>query len=412
MTTASASPAPSTTTSAVPSVSARLLAPFARVTGAARFIAEIDGLRFVAISTVLLFHLAVDLLAKAPERWAIPGAGLLRAVVMNGFHGVEIFFVVSGFVLSMPYAAHHLLGRPAIPLGAYLLRRLTRLEPPYLLSLAVMFALLVVVKGQSASGLLPHLGASAVYLHNLVFREESPINNVAWSLEVEIQFYALVPLLSHLFAIRSKLLRRGTIAALAVASVLLEAFVLSPGQLAWLTVLRFGHFFLAGFLLADLYLTDWGERPAHTPAWDLVTLAGWPALVWTWTAFGREPLPGEHPALLPAAAFPVLALLLAMAAFRGRWTSRLLSNPWLTAYGGMCYSIYLVHNPVFGVVLRLTNGLSPFGAWEANFLLQALVVLPLASIPAAIFFLAIEKPCMRRDWPQRLWGRLTGRAAA
>jgi peptidoglycan/LPS O-acetylase OafA/YrhL len=389
-----------------------LLAVFGRVTSGGRFIAEIDGLRFIAIITVLLFHLGVDLQAKAPESWTMPAHGLLATFTLHGFHGVELFFVISGFVLAMPYAAHHLLGRPKVALGSYFLRRVTRLEPPYVLSLLLICALLVAVRGRSLAELAPHLAASLVYQHSLIYGEESWISNVAWSLEIEIQFYLLVPLLSGLFSIRGKARRRAVIAALCAASVALECTVLTPQMRAWMSILRFSHFFLAGFLLADLFLLDWRERPVQTLAWDLVSLAGWPLLFWIWSRYPSSPPRGGHAPLLPSAAFPVLALLLYVAVFRGRVTNRVFTTPWVTAYGGMCYSVYLIHNPTFGVLLRLTKGLVPFANWEGNFLLQALLVLPAMSVPAALFFLAVEKPCMRRDWPQRLWARLRRTAAA
>ena len=381
----------------------RLLALLGRVTSGGRFIAEIDGLRFIAIGTVLLFHLAVDLAAKAPRAYALPKGGLLATLALQGFHGVELFFVISGFVLALPYAASHLRGRPHVPLGTYLLRRLTRLEPPYVLSLLIMFVALTVFKGRSAGQLGPHLGASLVYLHNLIYRGESWINNVAWSLEIEIQFYLLVPLLSKLFAIPSKLVRRGAMVGLAGGLIAWQVLALSPGDLAWLSILRFGQFFLAGFLLADVYLTDWNEAPTKSLAWDAVSALGWPLLFWIWAHYDPEPPPGTHLAAGAVASFPALVFLLYVATFRGRVTNRIISNPWLTAYGGMCYSLYLLHNPIIGVLLRASSALAVSSIWEVNFLFQAVLVLPATSALATLFFLAVEKPCMRRDWPQRLW---------
>ena len=379
-----------------------LLGLLGRVTSGGRFIAEIDGLRFIAIGTVLLFHLAVDLAAKAPQTYALPKGGLLATVALQGFHGVELFFVISGFVLALPYAASHLRGRPHVPLGTYLLRRLTRLEPPYVLSLLIMFVALLVFKDRRVGELGPHLGASLVYLHNLIYRGESWINNVAWSLEIEIQFYLLVPLLSQLFAIRGKLARRGLLVAIATALIAWQVLALSPGDLAWLSILRFGQFFLAGFLLADVYLTDWNEAPVKSLAWDAVSALGWPLLFWIWAHYDPEPRPGQHLAWW-AVAFPALVFLLYMATFRGRITNRIICNPWLTTYGGMCYSLYLLHNPIIGVLLRASSALTISSSWEVNFLFQAVLVLPAMSALATLFFLAVEKPCMRRDWPQRLW---------
>src|SRR5581483_4845753 len=117
---------------------------------------------------------------------------------------------------AAPFAAHHLLGARRVSLKAYYWRRVTRLEPPYLLAMLLCFLTLVFYWGQSARALWPHLLASMFYLHNIVYYSPdtmgfSTINPVAWSLEIEVQFYILAPLLACVFLIRHKWLRRGAI---------------------------------------------------------------------------------------------------------------------------------------------------------------------------------------------------------
>ena len=382
----------------------RILRMFRRVTASGGFIAEIDGLRFIAIFVVVLFHLAVGLSIKAPQQFARPQANWLGAVAWTGFRGVELFFVISGFILALPFAGHFLKGSAKVDLRQYFLRRVTRLEPPYVLAMTLIFALLVLVKHRSAALLWPHLAAGLVYAHSLVFGTENLINNVAWSLEVEIQFYLLTPLLALLFAIPGKALRRAVIAGVCLASISLGWLLILPGDRAYLTIARFLHFFLIGFLLADVYLTDWKEKPARTAAWDLVTLLGWPALFAVLSSADAPPAgqaPGREPALL-AYSFPFAIFLLYCAVFRGRLTSRALSNPWVTTIGGMCYTIYLLHNPLLSVVVDLTKGIAPTGSYAVNLLLQLAVAAPLLLLPCAAFFALVEKPCMRRDWPRRL----------
>jgi peptidoglycan/LPS O-acetylase OafA/YrhL len=370
------------------------LARFSRVTGSGAFIPEIDGLRFLAIALVVLFHLTVGLAIKAPATYTAPPGDLLALVASQGYHGVELFFVISGLILALPFAAHHLTGQRVVPLGQYFLRRVTRLEPPYMLCMVLAFLGLVLVKGRSASELLPHLGASLLYLHNLIYGAETPIDNVAWSLEIEIQFYLLVPVLAGVFAIQPRWLRRAVIALAAAASAVLAWWLIAPETRAWLSILRFLHFFLMGFLLADVLLVDWKGRPATSPAWDLATLLGWPLLLALWT-LGRGTL-GE------ALGFPAVAFLLAVAAFRGPWTNRVLTTPWLTTVGGMCYSIYLLHNPLLGAVLTVTSRLAPTGRWALDVLVQLALTLPAVLVPAGLYFVLVERPCMQRDWPRRL----------
>jgi peptidoglycan/LPS O-acetylase OafA/YrhL len=380
----------------------RFLHFFRRVTSSGDFIAEVDGLRFIAIFTVVMFHLAVGLSIKSPEHFARPDGSLLGLVAWNGFRGVELFFVISGFILALPFAGHLLKGRAPVDLRRYFIRRVTRLEPPYVLAMLLLFVLHVLVRDRSAQLLWPHLTAGLVYVHNLVFGTENPINNVTWSLEIEIQFYLLTPLLTLLFAIKGRLLRRGTIAGLCLVSGWL---LIEPETRAYLSIARFLHFFLVGYLLADVYLTDWGERPDRGWAWDLVSFFGW-ALVLAVFSLGGSPQAGHAPLrepLVVSLLFPGATFLLFCAAFRGPITNRLLTNPWIATIGGMCYSIYLLHNPALAMINSITKGIAPFGSYAANLLVQLALAAPLLLIASAGYFALIEKPCMRRDWPQRLF---------
>lgn len=391
------------------SFSGRLLAPFRRVTSSGSFISEIDGLRFIAIGTVILFHLVVNLGFKSPVAYAIPPSGnLLVAVARHGFRGVELFFIISGFILAYPFASHRLLGKPPVNLGQYFLRRLTRLEPPYIACMVFLFVVRVAGGNGSVAHLFPHLAASLVYCHNLFFQSENPVNNVAWSLEIEVQFYLLVPLLSRIFLVRHRLARRSIIVAAIAISVLDEWLFIGPESWAYLTIIRFLHFFLIGFLLADLFLIDWRGSPVKSLRWDVVSLIGWPALflVWNFPGLSGMLLPYGHLPVLAAFLFPPLAFFLYQAVFRGVITNRIMTNPWVTTIGGMCYTIYLFHNPLIGSLAGLTKGFVPTGSYTLNVLAQGCIILPVVLAACALYFVTIERPCMRRDWPGRLAERM------
>src|SRR5208337_3485906 len=82
------------------SVAARFLAHISRETSSGRFIPEMDGLRFAAIAMVALFHLNGYLTAKSPLYSMVPpNPDWLSQVALVGFRGVELFFVISGFIL-------------------------------------------------------------------------------------------------------------------------------------------------------------------------------------------------------------------------------------------------------------------------------------------------------------------------
>jgi peptidoglycan/LPS O-acetylase OafA/YrhL len=382
----------------------RFLDRFRRVTSSGGFIAEIDGLRFIAIGAVILFHLAVNLSAKAPQMYGLAGnTHWLTLITQHGSRGVELFFIISGFILALPFASHHLLAERKVRLGQYFLRRVTRLEPPYIISMFFFFCVAITLKGASASDLLPHLLASLTYLHNLIFRSESVINNVAWSLEIEIQFYVLVPLLANIFRIRRKLLRRGVLVGSALLTIFGEWLFIDPTHILYLTIVRFLHFFLLGFLLADVYLVDWNKTPRQSYSWDLISLVGWPSLFIVWnhpevSAFADR---GTVP-LVSAVVFPVLAFLLYCAIFRGRISNSIMTNRWITTVGGMCYTIYLFHNQLLGLLLRTTSNIAPLSDYNLNVILQGILVIPTLIVLSAIYFALIERPCMQKDWPSKL----------
>jgi hypothetical protein len=69
----------------------RFLLLFRRVTTSGGFIPEIDGLRFIAIISVVIFHLAVGLAIKSPQHFAKPEHSAVATMAWNGFRGVELF---------------------------------------------------------------------------------------------------------------------------------------------------------------------------------------------------------------------------------------------------------------------------------------------------------------------------------
>ncbi len=81
------------------------------------------------------------------------------------------------------------------------------------MTLIAFYLLRVATQRSDAVELLPHLGASVLYIHNLVYGVWSTVNPVAWSLEIEVQFYLMAPLLCRVFLIESALVRRAVLVA-------------------------------------------------------------------------------------------------------------------------------------------------------------------------------------------------------
>jgi peptidoglycan/LPS O-acetylase OafA/YrhL len=358
----------------------RLFTSFRRVTSNGLLIPEIDGLRFVAILSVFIYHLAGDVLRHAdpPYGLAVSQADWFFRFTQKLDFGVPLFFVISGFILALPFARHYLRKEPRVSLSKYYLRRVTRLEPPYLLALLLMFVLKV-ASGQSSTYLAPHLAASSLYVHSLVFGGPSLINVVAWSLEIEVQFYILAPVLAMVFRVETVLRR----IALSVSCVGAAAFqsMLSPESALHLTLLGYFQYFLVGFLLAEFYLTD---SPSRRVRWDLISLVGWPALA----------LLLYYPSLLPYLA-PFLVGLLYLAAVHGNWTKKVFAHPVLTTIGGMCYTIYLVHNYAIAAFGRLSEGLILSDLFCLRLGTQLILLLPPVLLLSALYFRLVEKPCMQ-----------------
>ncbi len=229
--------------------STRILRALSRETSSGRFIPEMDGLRFVAISMVVLFHLNGYLTAKTPfyEHGPMAQRDWLCRAALVGSHGVELFFVISGFILALPFAAHHLAGAPAVNLRKYYLRRLTRLEPPYFITIFLLMALGTLLHAAALPQFYSHLAASLAYVHNLIYGAPSTALGVAWSLEIEIQFYLLVPLLTLVFTIRNSIFRRTLLIAATVATLWAQDILLPHGPRFALSIFAYLQFFLIGF---------------------------------------------------------------------------------------------------------------------------------------------------------------------
>ncbi len=94
-----------------------LLDRIRRVTRDGRWIPEIDGLRFVAIMSVLLYHMFGELQNRSGRVISVEPryAGLFWPIA-NGNCGVSLFFIISGFVLALPFARHFLKGAGTVSL--------------------------------------------------------------------------------------------------------------------------------------------------------------------------------------------------------------------------------------------------------------------------------------------------------
>lgn len=368
---------------------------FKRVTTGGTYLPAVDGLRFLAITGVIFHHTVGYWTRRAGHTYTMTPVDHLVAEVLDfAAYGVHLFFVLSGFILALPFckAAR---GGGSVDIKKYFWRRVTRLEPPFLLSTVLFFVADVLTHKYALRDGLPHLWATLTYTHELFFGRGSTINNATWTLEVEVQFYLLMPLIARVLWLAPFVRRSLLIAAIVFFSLNDDWLPLEHKR----TILRFAQYFLAGILLADLRTSG----------------ALQPGTSWI----------GDLPGLLAVAAFPIVALmhhhhttvsampwLLAMvcySALQGRALSRLLSWGPVPLIGGMCYSLYLYHGKTLAVLVHgLLARRDWFGFFTGDVLFVCLATYPVVIVVGAFFYLVIEKPCMAPDWTARLRGRLAG----
>ena len=378
-----------------------LPARLARVTSGGKIIKEIDGLRFIAIFLVVVTHLCERFTRNTSIAFRPgPEYDIATFIANRGFMGVHIFFVVSGFVLGLPFASYCLRGTKKVSLRSYFWRRLTRLEPPYIIVIILLSVALVVMGYYSVHDLLPHFLASLVYLHSIIYGSWSIINPPVWSLEIEVQFYTLAPFLALLFFnIKPTLVRRIVFVSFILVWMALQQYLGVMQDFSRLSLIGHLHLFLAGFILVDIYLTEWKEGIKQYPVYNYLSILAYASATYFWS--------WEHH-YINRLIFAVSIFVLVYSVFRSTWVNRLITFPWITAIGGMCYTIYLIHLPLIEFFIRVTKNLAVTHIFTVNLLIQFALLTPVLLFFSVIYFLVIEKPCMYKDWPTRLRNYLAG----
>lgn len=357
-----------------------------------RHLPALDGLRAVAVVAVIAYH--------AELSWA-PG----------GFLGVELFFVVSGFLITSLLLAE-VENRGQVDIRDFWMRRARRLLPAVFLLLAVVSLagrfLAPENVGSTRSGLL----SAVTYVTNwhLIFTDVSyfeaigrpPLFQHLWSLAVEEQYYLLWPLaVAGLVALGG---RRAVAAACALGVVgstaLMWAIVdpNSPSRVYYGTDTR-----AAGILLGALFATTMVavEKPKPGPrsalALEVAGIAAFVGLVWLMATTSEFDTGIYRGGFLRFAA--LTTVVIAATCVSGSMLAWLLSARWLRWIGLRSYSLYLWHWPVFQLTRPVID--VPLTGVELLVLRLAITV-----VLAEISYRFVEEPIRRGTFQLRLVERV------
>lgn len=337
---------------------------------------DIQGLRAVAVLLVLLYHANLPFLT-------------------GGFIGVDVFFVISGFLITSHITQS--LANGSFKFSTFYARRVRRILPA---SFAVLIVSLIV-----AWFVLPPLDLArvskdalwtALYVPNLLFafEEQDYLSSAApsifqhyWSLGIEEQFYLLWPmLLWAVYTLSRKNIRAvlWTAGAVVVASFIASVSVTEVNQ-PWAFFLlptRAWELGIGG-LISFLPL----HRRESIPLLTRNLVAGGALLVLAWAALSLDsntPYPSYW------AAVPVLATaaIIAVGPFTGS-IARILQNRVMAWIGLISYSLYLVHWPMLIIPEAATSWMRPLELW------QSLLIAALAVPVAWLSYRFVETPLRR-----------------
>ena len=345
---------------------------------------EIDGLRAVAVVSVVLYHIN--------EAW-LPG----------GYVGVDIFFVISGFLITS--IIWRQMEGGTFSLADFYLRRIRRIIPVMLVVVATTvvagaFLLLPEALGRlSLSAIFSVASAANIYfwryLDDGYFAEsndQEPLLHL-WSLGVEEQFYLVWPLLLLLVGLLGK--HRLAVAIAGAALIAVASFALAeatneayPKFSYFMLPARAGELMIGALLALVLKREGGVPWPAKPWAAELVGLAGLGAIGWSlFRLDDLSPFPGFN-----ALYSTVGAALVILAGARSKLLQWLLANRPMVWIGLISYSLYLWHWPILAFVRYF------YGAVDAAHAIMAAVAM---LVLAVLSYRYVERPTRRVRWKGR-----------
>jgi len=343
--------------------------------GASRgYRADIDGLRALAILSVIAFHSG------------LPHVG-------GGFVGVDVFFVISGYLISSHMFRD--LDRGTFSLKAFYERRAKRILPAlfvvvvscYVLATLLLAPLELRRLAAQAMGALTSSSNIYFWRRSEYFApaaETQPLL-MTWSLAVEEQFYLFFPLLMILLNRWSRRVRLLALGSLSAITLIIAMFQVTHFPVAAFFLLPSRWWELGCGTLLGLYESSASARRNHEGGWGQESLGTIGALLVLWSVFAYR-----SSTLFPGlSAVPPVVGSVCLLSARGSWVNRkLLSVRPLVGIGLISYSWYLWHWPLLSFARTATGG--PISIYHA------LLTILLALLLAIASYYMIERPFRRR----------------
>ncbi len=308
-------------------------------------LAALDGLRLIAALAVAVYHLSVSwrIDGQNPPQHFLPNFAHLA---IYGFLGVELFFLISGFVICMSSWRRGL--------GDFFVSRVSRLYPAYwvcILITALVVTLFPVVGGVPVSG-TPDLREIAV---NLTMLQEplgvAMVDTVYWTLFVELRFYLLFAAL-----VAFGLTYRRTVIFCAVWMVVSVIGPTLDSRIVDIVgIPEYAPYFIAG--IAAFLIYKFGRSPL------LFAIIGFAWLVSVKRVEDRvaDVNPGFEVPTWPGVVIVTLSFAVVLVIALG-WTDRIRWG-WLTTAGVLTYPFYLLHQRIGYSFVRYTHEHTGLPAW-------------------------------------------------
>lgn len=293
---------------------------------------EIDALRITAAVAVVIYHYVFSGYAGGATKVGFP---LADEIARFGYLGVDMFFMISGFVVLLSAWNR----RP----GAFLVSRIIRLYPAFWVAVTIT-ALISVTLGM---GKYPVTFVQ--YLANLTMFNSLPdipnIDVVYWTLWAEIRFYAIIFVLAWIGITRSRVI--GVLWGWLALTFLLQSGLLpaSVHSLADLVVQsQFSHYFIAGMALCMVY------RFGPSAQLATIVLLSFVNAVYRGIEFAGKVGTRYQTEINSAVVVGVIvAIFIVLFLISLRVTQRL-GRPWFAVAGALTYPLYLIHAHVGFIV--------------------------------------------------------------